>query len=261
MSIIDSDGDGEADSIGFASELTPLVDLHNDTAINIHVIEWSVDPDGLGAGGSVPHVLREWVPRLDFSVEAGNSTSWEYTLGETYLESAGIDLSAGDSDRYGFILSLHGDARQQSDSMRVLHVVQAALPSLDEQRGWGGFPLVMLVDLLLLVGLGMIVLQERIRELGLPRIEGRDVSTGGGERRVELCITAGDRATKVTEVRVARGWRIARTGRKPGIKAGESDVLILRIKPKVGYEGAPLLITIKTDVDDLGQWLMDVDMT
>lgn len=261
VALVDSTGDRKADSITFQSEVRPIVSLHNETAIHIHIIEWSVDPDALGSADAIPHVLLEWVPRLDFSVEAGNSTSWEYTLSETYLESAGIDLSSGDSDRYGFVLSMHGDARSAADSMRVLHVISGPLPSLDQHSGWGGFPLVLLVNLLLVVGLTMIVLQERVRELGLPKIEGKDVSEDTDERRCELKITAGNRGVKISEISVSTGWRLSRSGRKPELAAGESGTMELRIRQKGEYGVSPLLITIKTDVEDLGHWLMDVDMS
>ena len=91
IDLIDSTNDNKANEIKLYGDITPLSDLHNDTAIHIHIVENIADPDGSSARPLISNVLREWVPKTDFSVKKANTTEWEYSLSETYLESANIN--------------------------------------------------------------------------------------------------------------------------------------------------------------------------
>lgn len=262
IDLIDSTGDNNVDEIKLHGKITPLQNLHNDTAIHIHIVENFVDSDGSGARPYVSNALREWVPRMDFSVEKDNSTDWEYSLSETYLESAGINFKNGDSNKYSIVISIHGDSLENNTKMRVLIANSTPLPSLNEQREWTSFPLILLGNIILISGLAFIVIQERVREKGLPFIEGKIIHSKGPEKKINLNIKTGNKKVEIIKVEVSKGWRTSRLKKLPMINSQEDFNLEFKVinKRADDSEQLPLQITVKTDVEDLGQWMMDIDM-
>ena len=261
IDLIDSTNNNKANEIKLYGEITPLSDLHNDTAIHIHIIENIADPDGSSARPIISNVLREWVPKTDFSVKKENTTEWEYSLSETYLESANINLNEGDSSRYSIVISVHGDELENSSSMHVLAVNKTTLPSIQEQAKWSNFPLIILGNVVILVGICFIIIQERIREKGLPLLEGKILHSKPNEKEININIKTGNKKVEILDVNVNKGWRISRLKNLPSIAVKSDFNLKFKVTSKSGnIEESPLQITVKTDVDDLGQWMMDIDM-
>ena len=159
----------------------------------ICVVENIADPDGSSARPLISNVLREWVPKTDFSVKKANTTEWEYSLSETYLESANINLNEGDSSRYSIVISVHGDDLGNSSSMYVLAVDKTTLPSIHEQAKWSNFPLIILGNVVILVGICFIIIQERIREKGLPLLEGKILHSKSNEKEININIKTGNK--------------------------------------------------------------------
>ena len=262
IEIIDTIGKGNANEIRLYGGITPLSNLHNNTAIHIHIVENIADADGSGARPYIPNVLREWVPRMDFSVEIENTTEWEYTLSETYLESAKINLNEGVSDRYSLIISVHGEERGNENQMKVLMISETQLPSIHKQTNWSGFPLILLGNIILIVGLGFVVIQEKIREQGLPLIEGKILDSKNGVNKVNLNVKTGNKKVEILGVEVNDGWRTSKVKKLPTIpsKSNLDFEFNVLIKGQNKNEVLPLKIIVKTDVEDLGQWMMDIDM-
>lgn len=262
IEIIDTSGDNSADAIKLSGEITPLYDLHNDTAIHVHIVENMADADGSGARPFITNALKEWVPRMDFSVENKNTTEWEYTLTETYLESAGINLNYGNSNRYSAIISIHGSDLANNTDMQVLTVNVSTLPSIHEQGEWKEFPLILLGNIILISGIAFIVIQERIREKGLPLIEGKIISSKEGEKKINLNFKTGNKRVEILGLEVNKGWRTSRLPKLAIISPKSTFDLDFRAmtKGKNNSEPLPLQITVKTEVEDLGQWMMDIDM-
>ena len=261
IDLIDSTNNNKANEIKLYGEITPLSDLHNDTAIHIHIVENIADPDGSSARPMISNVLREWVPKTDFSVKKANTTEWEYSLSETYLESANINLNEGDSSRYSIVISVHGDELENSSSMHVLAVNKTTLPSIQEQAKWSNFPLIILGNVVILVGICFIIIQERIREKGLPLLEGKILHSKQNEKEININIKTGNKKVEILDVNVNKGWRISRLKNLPSIAVKSDFNLKFKVTSKSGnIEESPLQITVKTDVDDLGQWMMDIDM-
>lgn len=260
IDLIDSDGDHKADSIKLSGNITPLNDLHNNTEIQIHLLQERDDPDDSGARTHINNVLKEWVPRMDFSVQKGNSTNWDYTLTETHLESAGVDLNEGDSNRYKLIVSIHGDDTESPANMKVLTVNSMSLPSLKESQTWGALPIILLADLIIFVGLIFIIYQERIRERGLPLIKGKIIFTKNGERKVDLEIKTGNKKVEVISIETSKSWRTSRIGKLPIISPESSHNIQFKVHPKQQNNNKPIQIIVKSDIEDLGQWMMDIDI-
>ena len=131
--------------------------------------------------------------KTDFSVKKENTTEWEYSLSETYLESANINLNEGDSSRYSIVISVHGDELENSSSMHVLAVNKTTLPSIQEQAKWSNFPLIILGNVVILVGICFIIIQERIREKGLPLLEGKILHSKPNEKEININIKTGNK--------------------------------------------------------------------
>jgi len=261
IDLIDSTNDNKANEIKLHGEITTLSDLHNDTAIHIHLIENIADSDGSGARPPITNVLREWIPKTDFSVKMGNTTEWEYSLSETYLDSANINLNEGDSSRYSIVISVHGEESRNESIMRVLSVNKTTLPSIHGQEEWSNFPLIILGNIIILVGICFIIIQERIRENGLPMLEGKILHSKQNEKEININIKTGNKKVEILDVNVNKGWRISKLKKLPLITAKSDFDFKFKVTSKSGnIEENPLQITVKTDVDDLGQWMMDIDM-
>ena len=262
VELIDTIGKNIANEIRLYGQITPLSNLHNNTAIHIHLVENIADADGSGARPYIPNVLREWVPRMDFSVEGQNTTEWEYTLSETYLESANVNLNEGVSDRYSLIISVHGDERENETQMNVLKIAETQLPSIHKQANWSGFPLILLGNIILIVGLGFVVIQEKIREQGLPLIEGKILESKEGINKINLNVKTGNKKVEILGIEVNNGWRTSKVKNLPTIlpKSNLDFKFNALIKSQNKDEVLPLKITVKTDVEDLGQWMMDFEM-
>ena len=71
----------------------------------------------------------------------------------------------------------------------------------------------------------------------------------------------GNKKVEILDVNVNKGWRISRLKNLPSIAVKSDFNLKFKVTSKSGnIEENPLQITVKTDVDDLGQWMMDIDM-
>ncbi|MED5485281.1 MAG: hypothetical protein VYE59_01550, partial [Candidatus Thermoplasmatota archaeon] len=136
------------------------------------------------------------------------------------------------------------------------------LPSLNEQREWSSFPLILLGNIILISGLVFIVIQERIREKGLPLIEGKIIHSNNSEKKINLNIKTGNKKVEIIKVEVSKGWRASRLKKLPVINQKEDFDFDFKVinKRNDDSEQLPLQITVKTDVEDLGQWMMDIDM-
>ena len=145
--------------------------------------------------------------------------------------------------------------------MHVLAVNKTTLPSIQEQAKWSNFPLIILGNVVIMVGICFIIIQERIREKGLPLLEGKILHSKQNEKEININIKTGNKKVEILDVNVNKGWRISRLKNLPSIAVKSDFNLKFKVTSKSGnIEESPLQITVKTDVDDLGQWMMDIDM-
>ena len=78
---------------------------------------------------------------------------------------------------------------------------------------------------------------------------------------IEVTNKLRNKKVEILDVNVNKGWRISRLRNLPSIAVKSDFNLKFKVTSKSGNtEESPLQITVKTDVDDLGQWMMDIDM-
>ena len=143
--------------------------------------------------------------------------------------SAGINFKNGDSNKYSIVISIHGDSLENITEMRVLIANSTSLPSLNEQREWTSFPLILLGNIILISGLAFIVIQERVREKGLPFIEGKIIHSKGPEKKINLNIKTGNKKVEIIKVEVSKGWRTSRLKKLPIINRKEDFNLDFKV--------------------------------
>ena len=111
------------------------------------------------------------------------------------------------------------------------------------------------------MGICFIIIQERIREKGLPLLEGKILHSKDNEKKININIKTGNKKVDVLEVDVNKGWRISRLKKLPTISPKSNlDFEFKVLKKSENHDQNPLQITVKTEVEDLGQWMMDIDM-
>tara|TARA_B110000116_G_C16403081_1_gene388355 strand:- start:170 stop:568 length:399 start_codon:yes stop_codon:yes gene_type:complete len=105
--------------------------------------------------------------------------------------------------------------------------------------------------ILVVVCIGFIVLAERKRELGLPRLEG---SWSSEENVIEYRLVTGN-SIKIGELTMGHGWRANGKIKKENLVGGKTHNGTLRV---TGSGALSLRLAVK--VDDLGDWILDLNL-
>ena len=222
--------------------------LNSATQIHVFIIETNaVD----SKGREVPNLVRDWAPSSTFYTTNNTTNHWNETIDKATLDGAGIDLDdASFSDKYEIMLVMVGGFENDS-SNRVLSLQRAEMPTYWQSVDQGATltPLILLV--ILVICIGFIVMAERKRELGLPRLEG---SWSAEENVIDYHLITGN-SIEVGELTMGAGWRANGRIKKQTIAGGKTHKGTLRVS---GSGDLSLRLAVKVDV--LGEWILDLNL-
>ena len=241
-------GSSEVELLNITATWTNPKELNGATQLHVFIIETNaVD----SKGREVPNLVRDWAPSSSFYFSNNTTNQWNATITKDHLDGAGIELGdASFADKYEVLLVLIGGF-EGDQSNRVLSIQRAEMPTYWQSVDQGAILTPAILLLLLIVCIGFIVMAERKRERGLPRLEG---SWSSEENMIEYRLIAGF-SLEIGDLTMGKGWRANGRIKKQTITANTTHEGTLRVS---GSGEFSLRLAVK--VKELGDWILDLNL-
>lgn len=241
-------GSSEVELLNITATWTNPKELNGATQMHIFIIETNA-VDGMGR--EVPNLVRDWSPSSSLNFAANGTNYWNETISRDHLVGAGIELDdASFADKYEVMLILIGGF-EDDDTNRVLSIQREQMPTYWQSVDQGAILTPAILLLVLIVLIGFIVMAERKREIGLPRLEG---SWSKEENVIEYRIFTGYQV-EIGDLTMGDGWRANGRIKKQTIAAFTTHTGTLRV---TGSGSLSLKLAVK--VEELGDWILDLNL-
>ncbi|MGB0488707.1 MAG: hypothetical protein ACPGNS_05475 [Candidatus Poseidoniaceae archaeon] len=241
-------GSSEVELLNITATWTNPKELNGATQMHIFIIETNAIDD---MGREVPNLVRDWSPSSSLNFAANGTNYWNETISRDHLVGAGIELNdASFADKYEVMLILIGGFEDEKTN-RVLSIQREQMPTYWQSVDQGAILTPAILLLVLVVLVGFIVMAERKREIGLPRLEG---SWSKEENVIEYRIIAGFQV-EIGDLTMGAGWRANGRIKKQTIAAYTTHTGTLRV---TGNGSLSLKLAVK--VDELGDWILDLNL-
>ena len=241
-------GSSEVELISIIVEWENPQAMKNVTQLHVFIVE-SESTDSKGRNAL--NLLRDWAPSTAFNISSGAANKWNTTITRDHLEGAGIVLGdASHASEYELILVMIGGFENDTNN-RVLSLQQTSLPTSWHNTDASGA----LIPGLILGGMvfciGFIVMAERKRELGLPKLEG---AWKDEEGVLEYRLVAGY-SLEIGNMTLDEGWRSNSRIKKGRVKANEIQEGVLKVRGEGDFH-----MRLAVTVDELGEWILDLNL-
>ena len=241
-------GSSEVELLNITATWTNPKELNGATQMHIFIIETNAIDD---MGREVPNLVRDWSPSSSLNFAANGTNHWNETITRDHLVGAGIELGdASFADKYEVMLILIGGFEDEKTN-RVLSIQREQMPTYWQSVDQGAVLTPAILLLVLIVLIGFIVMAERKREIGLPRLEG---SWSKEENVIEYRIITGYQV-EIGDLTMGDGWRANGRIKKQTIAAYTTHTGTLRV---TGNGKLSLKLAVK--VDELGDWILDLNL-
>lgn len=241
-------GSSEVELLNITATWTNPMALNGATQMHIFIIETNA-VDSMGR--EVPNLVRDWSPSSSLNFAANGTNYWNETITRDHLVGAGIDLGdASFADKYEVMLILIGGFDDEKTN-RVLSIQREQMPTYWQSVDQGAVLTPAILLLILIVCIGFIIMAERKREIGLPRLEG---SWSKEENVIDYRIIAGY-PVEIGDLTMGEGWRANGRIKKQTIPANTTQEGTLRVS---GNGDLTLKLAVK--VDELGDWILDLNL-
>ena len=241
-------GSSEVELLNITATWTNPKELNGATQMHIFIIETNAIDD---MGREVPNLVRDWSPSSSLNFAANGTNHWNETITRDHLVGAGIELDdASFADKYEVMLILIGGFEDEKTN-RVLSIQREQMPTYWQSVDQGAILTPAILLLVLIVLIGFIVMAERKREIGLPRLEG---SWSKEENVIEYRIITGYQV-EIGDLTMGDGWRANGRIKKQTIAAYTTHTGTLRV---TGNGKLSLKLAVK--VDELGDWILDLNL-
>ena len=241
-------GSSEVELLNITATWTNPKELNGATQMHIFIIETNAIDD---MGREVPNLVRDWSPSSSLNFAANGTNHWNETITRDHLVGAGIELDdASFADKYEVMLILIGGFDDEKTN-RVLSIQREQMPTYWQSVDKGAILTPAILLLVLIVLIGFIVMAERKREIGLPRLEG---SWSKEENVIEYRIITGYQV-EIGDLTMGDGWRANGRIKKQTIAAYTTHTGTLRV---TGSGNLTLKLAVK--VEELGDWILDLNL-
>ena len=241
-------GSSEVELLNITATWTNPKELNGATQMHIFIIETNAIDD---MGREVPNLVRDWSPSSSINFAANGTNYWNETITRDHLVGAGIELDdASFADKYEVMLILIGGFEDEKTN-RVLSIQREQMPTYWQSVDQGAILTPAILLLVLIVLIGFIVMAERKREIGLPRLEG---SWSKEENVIEYRIITGYQV-EIGDLTMGDGWRANGRIKKQTIAAYTTHTGTLRV---TGNGKLSLKLAVK--VEELGDWILDLNL-
>jgi len=241
-------GSSEVELLNITATWTNPKQLNEATQMHVFIIE-SNAIDSMGR--EVPNLVRDWAPSSSLDRSSNGTNYWNETITRDHLNGAGIELEdASFADKYEVLLVLIGGFEDE-DTNRVLSIQRAKMPTYWQSVDQGAILTPAILLLLLIVCIGFVVMAERKRELGLPRLEG---SWSKEENLIEYRIISGF-PIEIGELKMGDGWRSNGRIKKQTIPKNTTIEGTLRVSGSGKFS-----MQLAVNVEELGDWILDLNL-
>ena len=241
-------GSTEVELLNITATWTNPKALNGATQMHVFIIE----SEAIDSKGRVVHnLVRDWAPSSTFFFTNNTTNEWNETITRDHLDGAGIDLNdASHANDYEMLLVMIGGFENET-SNRVLSIQRAKMPTSWQSvdRGASLTPLLMLIGLIFCIG--FVVMAERKREIGLPRLEGSWTSEKGV---LEYRIITGY-SIEIGELMMGQGWKANGRIKKETVGPKQTHSGTLRVSGEGEFS---LQLCVK--VEELGDWILDLNL-
>ena len=266
ISMLDTNGDTLIDSIMINSEITPHTNLSNDTTLNVILVEWRAIIEQNEQQILKRNLVKEWVPKKDFSVEENTTTNWSFIFTPDYLGSAGIELNQEINERYGVILFITGNERADENSEnKLLAGNLAKMPNAAQNATNEHLLSWIFLILLLILALLLIVISERKREYGIPKLYGKIIEKNERGITAVMNIKSGNLPLEIKAIDVGEMWSLKTKNINKNLPINEEVEINLNIrKRKKDFEEGKLIenpiLQVSIEIEDLGGWVLNLPL-
>ena len=241
-------GSSEVELLNITATWTNPKELNGATQMHIFIIETNAVDD---RGRDVPNLVRDWSPSSALNFSSNGTNYWNETITQDHLIGAGIELGdASFADKYEIMLILIGGF-EGDDANRVLSIQRGEMPTYWQSVDQGAILTPAILLLVLIVLIGFIVMAERKREVGLPRLEG---SWSKEENVIEYRIVTGFQI-EIGDLTMSDGWRANGRIKKQTIAPNTTHTGTLRVTGS-----GKLTLKLAVTVDELGDWILDLNL-
>ena len=241
-------GSSEVELLNITATWTNPKELNGATQMHIFIIETNAVDD---RGREVPNLVRDWSPSSALNFAANGTNYWNETITRDHLVGAGIQLDdASFADKYEVMLILIGGFEDEKTN-RVLSIQREQMPTYWQSVDQGAILTPAILLLVLIVLIGFIVMAERKREIGLPRLEG---SWSKEENVIEYRIITGYQV-EIGDLTMGDGWRANGRIKKQTIAANATHTGTLRVTGS-----GNLTLKLAVNVEELGDWILDLNL-
>ena len=241
-------GSTEVELLNITASWTNPQTLNGATQMHVFIIETNAIDD---RGREITNLVRDWAPSASFNFSNGSENNWNETITRDHLDGAGIVLGdASHANKYEIMLVMIGGFENDSAN-RVLTIQRAEMPTYWQSvdRSATLTPGILLI--IVIVCIGFVVLAERKRELGLPRLEG---SWSSEENVIEYRLIVGN-PIEIGELKMGEGWRASGKIKRERLQGSKTHEGTLKVS---GSGDFSLRLAVK--VDDLGDWILDLNL-
>ena len=241
-------GSTEVELLNITATWTNPEALNGATQMHVFIIESeAID----SKGRVVDNLVRDWAPSSSFYFTNNTTNEWNETITKDHLDGAGINFGdASHANDYEMLLVMIGGFENET-SNRVLSIQRSKMPTSWQSvdRGASFTPLLVLIGLIFCIG--FVVMAERKREIGLPRLEGSWTS----EKDVlEYRIVTGN-SIEIGELMMGEGWKANGRIKKESVAPKQIHRGTLRVSGEGEFS---LQLCVK--VEALGDWILDLNL-
>ena len=266
INMLDTNNDLAIDSVKVSSKIMPHLNLSNDTSINVIFVEWRAIILQDNQEILKRNLVKEWVPKKDFAVEVNTTTNWSFTFTPEYLDAVGVELDQEINERYGIILFVTGNLRnEESSDDEILALNFAKLPNAaqtannDQSLSW------IFLTLLSLLALSLIIISERKREYGIPKLSGKIVERNDNGITAIMKIKSGNLPLEIRSIEVGNNWSLKNKKVNKALTTNEELELKLNIRRrKKEIEASSIIenptLEVSIEIEELGGWVLNLPL-
>ena len=216
--------------------------------MHVFIIETDAVDD---RGREIKNLVRDWAPSASFNFSNGSENNWNETITKDHLDGAGIELGdASHANKYEILLVMIGGFENDSAN-RVMSIQRSEMPTYWQSVDQSATLTPAILLIIIIICIGFVVMAERKRELGLPRLEG---SWSSEENVIEYRLIVGN-PIEIGELNIGEGWRANGKIKRERLLGSKTHEGTLKV---TGSGDFSLRLAVK--VDDLGDWILDLNL-